>query len=343
MSFWCASHLPHPYSTSVSSRDCLPQTKLTPVTYSHNVRPTRLRVSRPKTRTSAATRYEDRPEDEKHVTVPAAEAATAFDPPAVARQFVEARLAARALSGFPGPLPADMAAGYRVQEHAIGLWPDQVVGWKVGRIPLELQAELKAERVMGPVFAGHVWQVDPTKPTPLPVIPGGFAAVEAEYIYRIGRDTPADKLTWTADEALDFVGDLLVGVEFAASPLPTINLLGPRVVASDFGNNAGLILGRVVPDWRERPDLIPSCHAYVDGKLVGEGSPASIPGGPPGSLAFLLAACAARGRPLKAGQLVTTGAASGIHDIEAGQTARITFGDLEAIHCIAIPAGAREE
>ena len=67
---------------------------------------------------------------------------------------------------------------------------------------------------------------------------------------------------------------------------------------------------------------------------------------PPASLAFLMAACAQRGRPLRAGQLVTTGAASGIHDIEAGQSARITFGDLEEIRCIAVPArpaGAREE
>lgn len=280
------------------------------------------------------------------MTVPAAKAATAFDPAAVARQFVDARLGARALSGFPGALPDGMAQGYLVQEQAIGLWPDQVVGWKVGRIPAELQAELKAERVMGPVFAGHVWQADAARPTALPVIAGGFAAVEAEYIYRMGRDAPADKLTWTPDEALEYVADLIVGVEFAGSPLATINLLGPRVVASDFGNNAGLILGRVVPDWRERPGDVPPCHAWVEGKLVGEGSPASIPGGPPASLAFLMSACAQRGRPLRAGQLVTTGAASGIHDIEAGQTARITFGDLEEIRCVAVaaqPAGAREE
>lgn len=280
------------------------------------------------------------------MTVPAATPATAFDPAQIARQLVDARRAARALPGFPGDLPAGMAEGYRVQEAAIELWPEPVVGWKVGRIPLELQAELQAERVMGPVFAGHVWTADSANPTPLPVIAGGFAAVEAEYIYRMGRDAPADKLDWTPEEALDYVGDLLVGVEFAGSPLATINILGPRVVASDFGNNAGLILGRVVPNWRERPDEVPPCHAWVEGQLVGEGTPASIPGGPPASLAFLMAACAGRGRPLKAGQLVTTGAASGIHDIEAGQTARITFGDLEEIRCVAVPArpaGPREE
>ena len=272
------------------------------------------------------------------MTVPAAQAATAFDPARVARQFVDARLAATALPAFPGPIPADMAAGYAVQEVAIGLWPDELVGWKVGRIPIELQVELKAERVMGPIFSRHVVQARRGQPTPVYCIPGGFAAVEAEYIYRIGRDAPAGKTDWTPDEALDHVETELVGVEFAGSPLATINLLGPRVVAADFGNNAGLILGPEIPDWRGRADQGPPCEAFVDGVLVGRGSPATLPGGPPASLAFLLGICAARGRPLRRGQLVTTGAASGIHDIEAGQPARITFGELGEIRCIAVPA-----
>jgi 2-keto-4-pentenoate hydratase len=270
------------------------------------------------------------------VNRPAAQAATRFDPATVARAFVDARRAAAALPEFPGPLPADMAAGYRVQDIAIGLWPDEVVGWKVGKIPEHLQAELGAERVMGPVFARNVWQADGSAPTRLPVIAGGFAAVEGEYVYRIGADAPADKLDWTPEEALGLVETMLVGVEFAASPLATINVLGPRVVASDFGNNAGLVLGRAVPDWKNTP--APACEAYVEDKLVGRGSPDSLPGGPAGSLAFLAAACARRGRPLKRGQLVTTGAASGIHDIEAGQSARITFGDLDEIRCVAVAA-----
>lgn len=269
--------------------------------------------------------------------------AATFDPSAIARTFVAARLEGRALPGFPGVLPAGMAQGYEVQEAAIGLWPDRVAGWKVGRIAPELQAELRADRVMGPVFARHVWMADRARPTPLPAIAGGFAAVEAEYVYRIGRDAPAGKTDWTPQEAEDLAAEMLVGVEFAGSPLATINVLGPRVVASDFGNNAALILGAVVPGWRERPQDIPNCRTEVAGQVVGDGAPQSIPGGPAGSLAFLLGAAAARGRPLKAGDLVTTGAATGIHDIEAGQTARITFGDLEEIRCIAVPAGPEGE
>jgi 2-keto-4-pentenoate hydratase len=270
------------------------------------------------------------------------ETTAALAPSEVARRFVSARLAARALPGFPGAIPADMAAGYRIQEAAIGLWPDELAGWKVGRIPPELQASLSAERVMGPVFRANVSRATDT-PTAVFAIPGGFAAVEAEYIYRMGEDAPAGKTDWTPETALDLVEEELVGVEFAGSPLATINILGPRVVAADFGNNAGLILGRTIPDWRTRTDDWPPCEVWVDGKLVGRGAPSSLPGGPAASLAFLMNAVAARGRPLKRGQLVTTGAASGIHDIEAGQTARITFGDLDEIRCIAQTAEPREK
>lgn len=273
------------------------------------------------------------------MTAPAAQTATSFDAPAIADAFVTARLAARPLPGFPGgQLPADLAGGYGVQELAISLWPDEVAGWKVGRIPDDLQAELGADRVMGPVFRRNVWQAVPGRTSRLPVIPGGFAAVEAEYVFRMGVDAPAGKFEWTAAEALDVVDEMLAGVELAGSPLATINILGPKVVASDFGNNAGLILGPVLPGWRERPHQIPACEAFVEGQLVGRGTPASVPGGPATSLAFLLGATARRGRPLKAGQFVTTGAASGIHDIEAGQSARIVFGDVAEIRCEAVVA-----
>jgi len=264
-----------------------------------------------------------------------------YAPAEVARRFVTARRAAVSIADFPGPIPADMAAGYAIQEAAIDLWPDQVAGWKVGRIPLELQVSLRAERVMGPVFAANVVRAG-DQPTPVFAIPGGFAAVEAEYIYRMGEDAAPGKIDWTPTDALKLVEEELVGVEFAGSPLATINILGPRVVAADFGNNAGLILGKTIPDWRARTDDWPPCKSWVDGKLVGRGAPSSLPGGPAASLAFLLNAVATRGRPLKRGQLVTTGAASGIHDIEAGQTARIAFGDLDEIFCIAQTARPAE-
>ena len=269
------------------------------------------------------------------MTVTAGQPATGFDPASIAGRFVQARRDATGLSAFPGQLPAGLAEAYACQDAAIALWPDEIVGWKVGRIPPALQAELGADRVMGPIFRRNLWIASDEAATPLPIIDGGFAAVEAEYIFRLGEDTPAGKTEWTAAEALEFVETELVGVELAGSPLASINVLGPRAVASDFGNNAGLILGKEIPNWRELAQDGPACETWMDGVLVGSGAPTKIPGTPAASLAFLLGAAAARGRPLKRGHLVTTGAATGIHDIRIGQAARIRFAGVDEIDCFA--------
>lgn len=256
-------------------------------------------------------------------------------PADTARAFVEARLQARALPGFPGPIPASMAEGYAIQELALGLYPDEVVGWKVGRIPPPLQTTLGADRLAGPTFRRFLQAPSAGETVTLQVITGGFAAVEAEFVYRLAVDAPEGKIDWTPDEALALVSGLHIGVEFAGSPLKTINDLGSTVVASDFGNNAALIVGPEIPSWRERADDSLPCETWVEGERVGVGAASSIPGGPLAALAFLLGHCASRGRPLKAGMYVTTGAATGIHDILAGQSARVSFGEFGEILCIA--------
>jgi 2-keto-4-pentenoate hydratase len=48
--------------------------------------------------------------------------------------------------------------------------------------------------------------------------------------------------------------------------------------------------------------------------------------------------CARRGRPLRAGCLVSTGAASGIHDILPGQSAALVFDGVGTLRCRAVPA-----
>ena len=257
---------------------------------------------------------------------------------AAARAFVAARRSASALPAFPGEVPATLAQGYEIQERAIDLWGDEIAGWKVGRIPDALVAPLGQTRVTGPIFRDGVWPADPACRNRVPVFPGGFAALEAEFVFELLEDAPADKLEWTPDEAERLKGRMRIGVEMAGSPLATINELGPTAVAADFGNNNGLILGDLLADWGE---FIPGaylCEAYIDGERVGHGSAASIPGGPMESVRFMLEHAARRARPLKAGQLVSTGAATGIHDIGVGQLGRVSFGRRGAVGCRTVAA-----
>lgn len=254
----------------------------------------------------------------------------------IARTFTDARRTARAVPSYPGAQPDSMDAAYAVQDDAIALWPDRIAGWKLGRINAPWDARFGAGRLAGPIFAGNVRAAEADRPTPFGVIAGGFAAVEAEYVLELA-ETADDRGDWTAETAAELVGRVFTGVEIAGSPFPGINDHGPAVTASDFGNNAGLILGAEIPDWRARLSGL-TCSVTIDGAVIGTGGAASIPNGPLDSLAFLLNLLHHRGRHLEAGQLISTGAATGVHQIFAGQSSVADFGPDGQIACVAIPA-----
>ncbi len=263
------------------------------------------------------------------------------DADAIAQRFVQARASARPLQDFPGVIPADLEAAYRVQDLAIARWQDAVVGWKVGYIQPERRDASGDERLLGPIWRRHLWVA--AGEIAIPVYAGGFAAVEAEYVLRLEADADPARLAWTPDDAGALPATLLVGIEIASSPLATINALGPRVVVSDFGNNNGLVLGPEIPDWVVRDERELTVRTYIDGAEVGAGGATHLPGGLRAAFAFALSRSARRGRPLRAGDLVATGNATGIHDILPGQRARVAFDDVATLDVRAEAAAAEPE
>lgn len=250
----------------------------------------------------------------------ASEAARRASALQIARTFVSARQNAVAVPEYPGPIPPDMASGYAIQEQAIGLWPDGVAGWKVGLVPPAQQARLGTVRLAGPIFGRNVVRVG-SGPARLPAITGGFAAVEVELVAAATVDAPPDKTLWTLDEAAALVDAWYLGVEFAASPFAGINDLGATVVISDFGNNGGLVVGARLDSALLGDPARLVCRVTIDDEQVGLANAAALPGGPLEALRFVLGHLAQRGRPLRAGQWVSTGAVTGVHRIFSGQKA----------------------
>lgn len=256
-------------------------------------------------------------------------------PADIAGRFVRARLDRTALEAFPGEIPETLDAAYAIQDAAIAQWPDTLRGWKVGRVLEPWLSRFGDDRLVGPIFGRDVQEARIGQEARLPVFAGGFAAVEAEFVLRLAADAPPKKTSWTAQDAGALVDAMFAGIESAGSPLAPINDLGPAVIISDFGNNAGLILGPAFRAWRGvRLDQF-TTETFIDGRSVGRGTAVSVPGGPFAALAFALECCAKRGLPLKAGQLVSTGATTGVHQIGPGQRARVVFGDVGEILCLA--------
>lgn len=254
----------------------------------------------------------------------------------IAERFVHARLHGKALSDYPGVVPATLAEAYQCQEIAISRWPERLAGWKVARVPQAFKAQYAEERLIGPVFANNIHVASSGYVIECPVFEGGFAAVEAELVIRLASDPP-QQVEWTLEEAAECVGSLHIGVEVASSPLATLNDLGPGAVISDFGNNWGVIVGPEIEDWRSIEAI--SAQTLLDGELVGHGV-AFTREGALAALAFTLAKCAERGRRLRAGDVISTGMITGVHDIRIGQTSRHAFGEYGEVMCRALKAQA---
>lgn len=252
-------------------------------------------------------------------------------PEQIATAFRNARLGAYPLAAYPAPeVPATLEAAYAIQDVAIAAFPDQVVGWKVAAVQPVWRDKYPAERVAGPVFARRLVIAGPA-PLDTPVILGGYAAVEAEFAVLIGPDFPLHTIFASAQELAPFVGAVHAAIEMAGSPLPTLSPLGPGAVVSDFGNNTGLIVGPALPGFLARDAADCLSETQLNGALAGQGSAAKIPGGPLDAVLFLIKQLASRGKTLRPGDWVSTGASTGIHPVKPGDQVSVSFDGKPAL------------
>jgi 2-keto-4-pentenoate hydratase len=253
---------------------------------------------------------------------------------AISRRLVAARANAEPLSDFPGKLPDTLCDAYTVQAASIARWPDEIAGWKVGMVPDSDRSRLAAERLAGPIFKSSIADIEPGSTQSMPIYRGGFAAVEAEFVLRLATTIEPSRRTFSDAELVGLVSALHVGAEIASSPMAAVNQLGPSCVVSDFGNNAGLLIGPSVPNWDSLPLDALTAAVTVDEEVVGTASASAITGGLLQVLRFLIGLCADRGITLPKGTYVSSGAVTGIHEVDVDSRAQVDFGSFGSFNVV---------
>ncbi|MBW4331613.1 2-keto-4-pentenoate hydratase [Stakelama sp. CBK3Z-3] len=254
---------------------------------------------------------------------------------AIAERFVNARRSANALSEYPGSAPTTLEDAYRVQDQAIMLNRQDILGWKVGRIMPPLDEEYGADRLAGPIFT----VTRASASNAMPIFADGFAAGEAEFLLRIGSPPPAGKTEFTLDEAKSLIDAVHLGIEVASSPFPGINDHGPGVTISDFGNNYGLLIGDAVPEWRDTAFLQWDITAYHNDTVVGGARASAMLDGPIGAARFLFQLLARRGIAVEPGQWISSGALTGVHPVAVGDRFAARFNGHDLLECNFVAAG----
>jgi 2-keto-4-pentenoate hydratase len=247
----------------------------------------------------------------------------------LARLLVAARADHRAIKSVPDDLvPVDLVEAQLVDDRVAVVNGRPVLGWKIGATSEAAQTILGAD---GP-FAGRVYTIlgDGAELSADRVL--GEPRIEGEFAFTLGTD-----LTNGSDDQPGPSGEVAVDrasvIAAIADVRPAIEVVGGRFqdmfdvplecLAADAGTNGLLVLGQPVPV--EQFDLgslgSVSATMTVDGRIVGEGVGADVYGGPIEALVWLANHLAARGIPLRAGQVVTTGTATQIADLAPGSSA----------------------
>ncbi|MDU8928692.1 fumarylacetoacetate hydrolase family protein [Alisedimentitalea sp. MJ-SS2] len=218
--------------------------------------------------------------------------------------LAEARKAGEKLAKYPGARPANLARAFSVQEAMIAAMGRDIVGWKVG-LTSEKAQEIcgYGAPLAGPVFAGDSHEDGVV----LPVLAGDLGILEAEIGLRMATDLPPRATPYTRDEVISAIGTVLPMIEWVNKRLPGGLREDAEWIVADGVMNRCVICGSERPFHAGLDLAQTSVQAEVDGQSVTEGVGANAMGGPLEVLTWLAGDLNARGRGLKAGEVISTG------------------------------------
>ncbi len=200
--------------------------------------------------------------------------------------------------------PTDLDEAYAVQDAVHDLADDRVAGWKIALTTKVMQEFVGiAHPLAGAIFAGTVASSGATLRASRYVHLG----VESEIAVRIGHDVAPRSGGHDRESIADAVAACMAATEVVDDRNCSYTPLDPLLLAADNAFNAGCVLGPERPDWQTLDLAALRGTMTINGAVVGEGAGGDVLGHPLEALAWLANHLDARGRRLRAGDVVLTG------------------------------------
>lgn len=244
----------------------------------------------------------------------------------LAREIWRARAEGRQLPREEVAHVAGEQAAYAVQAAAVACSGLTRIGWKVAATSdAALQLLAVPGPSIGPVFA----ELTRESPATVAVFAAQGPAVECEFAFRMARDLAAEDAPYDPDEVLDAVGAVVPAIEVVASRFEGgFKGVGEALTIADFCFNHGWVHGADIAGWRAHDLSVARIRLEKDGETVAEGVGANVLGDPLAALVFAADKAAEIGRPLMAGEIVSTGTCTGVTPVGPGSRVRADFGPL---------------
>lgn len=227
--------------------------------------------------------------------------------------------------------PVNMEEAFDVQEELARRLGRTCAGWKLGMSSPAAMKTFKIDRPMtGRLFA------DAMRAAPARFARSDFNApmLEAEFAFRMARGLPPRFAPYGREEVLDAVETCLLGMEVADSRYDAKPPLDPRVTTADNGATGAYVTGPDVRDWRGLDFVGHEVKLLVNGRDVGQLKGEMRPDCP-AVLVWTANELSRRGVGLKAGDVVSTGAAAAPYRMEQGGGEAVAdFGPLGRVEVV---------
>ncbi|MBU0724906.1 MAG: 2-keto-4-pentenoate hydratase [Alphaproteobacteria bacterium] len=233
------------------------------------------------------------------------------DVSAAAARLLEARRTRQRLTALSeSERPGSVAEAYAVQD-AVAQALGPVGAWKIG-----------AKSPTDTPLSASIQQADVIDSgASLPRDRFNIVIIEAEVAFRFGRDLPANGAPYDDATILAAIESAHPAIEIVDTRFAEIDGLDAFSKLADFQMNGALVVGPALRDWQALDLKGITASVTIDGFEVIEKTGAN-PAGDPRWLALWAANnLIARGQPIRAGQVVTTGSYIGM--LPAPQGGRI--------------------
>jgi 2-keto-4-pentenoate hydratase len=205
---------------------------------------------------------------------------------------------------------------YRVQDAVYAeLWPGmRPVAWKVGG-PSD-----KVEPTAAPIAPDAVLR----SPASVMGANMNMIGVECEVAVRLAKDLPPRSRPYSARSVAAAIGEVLVTIELCDTRLANWKKATGLWMLADFQNSSGLVAGSGTKDW-QKVDFLQQEVEFRIGARTAKAKGAHSFGNPLRLLPWLAAHVGKRGLGLHAGDIITTGAWTGLEIAKPGDEVTAIF------------------
>lgn len=251
---------------------------------------------------------------------------------AAGRKLAEAWLRAGVIDGLAeDELPATRAEAYAIQDAMAEAIGEAVTGWKVGATsPKMRELDGHDDVIPGRLFASTT-TVGTSVELPADRYPD--ARAETEFAFRLTADVPPREGPWTEAE-LAPIAVFHPAVEIIGNRYPKgagARKVGTLETIADNGGGIGFVFGAPLEDWRDIDFRNHVIRLTVDGGAPAENFLGDMRCLPIQAVADLVNHLGSRGIGLKAGDFVSTGAATVPQHVSRGSHVAADYGILGKI------------